>query len=210
MSSLYRNSNHIYWFTQPLINTLSFRLSTSISGVKTRTVAEPMLFLTSVSVMTHGVYTPYWTCWSYREFLDPPKTALKSTFVTVRTVYTHMAYTCINALGVGGKHSVFLIHLDSALAHTLAHIDYVLTTRNGSLALCLFTHKWITVEYCILCPNQVLWTLISISGITNVVVVHMCSLLFTTYCKGCSSGCGIPHWVTPINFWCEYIWFEII
>jgi hypothetical protein len=52
-----------------------------------------------------------------------------------------MAYTCVNALGVGGKHSVFLTHLDSAVTDTLAHIDYVLTTRNGSLALCLVTHK---------------------------------------------------------------------
>ena len=157
-----------------------------------------MLFLSSVSVMTHGVYTHNWTCWSYGEILDPPQTALKSTVLSVKTVFTHMAYTCVNALGVGGKHSVFLTHLDSAVADTLAHIDYVLTTRNGSLALCLFTHKWITVEYRILCPNQVLWTLISISGITNIVVVHMCSLLFTTYCKSCSSGCGILHWVTPM------------
>jgi hypothetical protein len=52
-----------------------------------------------------------------------------------------MAYTCVNAHGAGEKHSVFLTHLDSALAHTLAHIVYVLTTRNGLLTLCLFSHK---------------------------------------------------------------------
>jgi hypothetical protein len=54
-------------------------------------------------------------------------------------VYTHMA--------LGKNKEFFLTHLDSALAHTLAYIVYVLTTRNGSLTLCLFTHKWITVEY---------------------------------------------------------------
>ncbi len=30
----------------------------------------------------------------------------------------------------------FLTHQDSAVADTLAHLDYVLTTSNGSLALC--------------------------------------------------------------------------
>jgi hypothetical protein len=52
-----------------------------------------------------------------------------------------MAFIGVNALGVGGKHSVFLIHQDSAVADTLAHTDYVLTTSSGSLALCLVTHK---------------------------------------------------------------------
>jgi hypothetical protein len=33
----------------------------------------------------------------------------------------------------------FLTHQDSAVADTLAHLDYVLTTSNGSLALCLVT-----------------------------------------------------------------------
>ena len=47
-----------------------------------------------------------------------------------------MACICVNALGVGGKHSVFLTHQDGAVSDTLAHIDYVLTTSNGSLALC--------------------------------------------------------------------------
>jgi hypothetical protein len=52
-----------------------------------------------------------------------------------------MAYTYVHTQGVGEKHSLFLTHLDRALAHTLAHIVYVLTTRNGSLTLCLFTHN---------------------------------------------------------------------
>ena len=48
-----------------------------------------------------------------------------------------MACICVNALGVGGKAlCFFLTHQDSAVADTLAHLDYVLTTSNGSLALC--------------------------------------------------------------------------
>ena len=62
-------------------------------------------------------------------------------FFTDRIECMHMAYTCVNAHGVGEKQRDFLTHLDSALAHTLAHIVYELTTRNRSLTLCLFTNK---------------------------------------------------------------------
>ena len=41
-----------------------------------------------IGLMTHGVYTH---CWG--SLPDPPQTVLKSTFFTVKTVYTHMAYT---------------------------------------------------------------------------------------------------------------------
>ncbi len=65
-----------------------------------------------VSFMTYGVYTHYWG-----SFRDPPQPVLKSTFFTVKTVYPNMAYTCVYSLEVRKKHSVFLTHLDSTVAH---------------------------------------------------------------------------------------------
>jgi hypothetical protein len=51
MSSLYKNVNSIEWFTQPLINTLNCRLSTSVSGEQNLHGCKAYV----VSVMTHGV-----------------------------------------------------------------------------------------------------------------------------------------------------------
>ena len=65
-----------------------------------------------VSIMTHGVHTHY-----LGSFLYPPQPVLKSTFFTVKTVYPNMAYTCVYSLEVRKKHSVFLPHLDTAVAH---------------------------------------------------------------------------------------------
>jgi hypothetical protein len=65
MNSLYKNVTSIEWFTQPLINTVNCRLSTSVSGVQNlhgckayvvSIMPHGVIVMThGVSVMTHGV-----------------------------------------------------------------------------------------------------------------------------------------------------------
>jgi hypothetical protein len=55
-------------------------------------------------------------------------------------------FTVVNKIGESLDKYGFFLHLDSALAHILAHIVYVLTTRSRSMIFSLFTQKVLMVE----------------------------------------------------------------